>query len=253
MTRLQRAIARIVAGAEHLARACVERATAWIQKGRRDDLTGWQATLGSWVRVAWLALLIYILWRTMRAIPALMWLLTAAIAYAAWRAGGPRKPAPAAAAQEAPEPVEETPVVTVSAAELVDLLCRCIGPRSGVHLAVLPRLLGQLTGHPWTTASVRAACEAHGVPIDRGVRMPGRNPSTGVRLAALPNPSQTPPVAGVGGVVVAGQESATPPATATATPGRLQVGEGDFDLVDDAANPVRTRVLWRTRKGVNGE
>lgn len=253
MTRLQRIVNRLTRGAEALARTLTDRATAWIHRGRRTDLTGWQAALGSWVRTAMLAAVLYGMWRLVRAAPALLWLVVALLTIAVWRAGRPRwtPPAPAAAAAAEPVPAEAPPLIT--AADLIALIREAIGTRSGVHLTVLAHHLSSATGQVWTTASVRAVCEVHGVPVQRGVRMGSSSPSTGVRLDALPDPSQPPPVAGVGGVVVAGQDPATPPATATATPGQLHPEQGEFVLVDDPADHARTHVLWRTRKGVNGE
>ncbi|GGY69806.1 hypothetical protein GCM10010326_75100 [Streptomyces xanthochromogenes] len=168
-----------------------------------------------------------------------------------WRAGRPRKPtAPSAAAADVPEPVEEQPVSTLSDAEFIDLVRRCIGPRSGVHLAVLPDLLGELTGEAWSAARVRASVAAAGVPVSGSVRMRGRKVSTGVRLGALPCPSPSPPVAPPLGVVLAGQEPATPGTTATATPGRRQVGDLLIETVDDTTNPASTHVRV-IGKGVN--
>ncbi|MGW8326496.1 hypothetical protein ACWGLE_01170 [Streptomyces sp. NPDC055897] len=252
MSRLDRAVTRLATGATLLGRRLVDRASAWVRAGRRDDLTGWQASLGCWVRLALLVAGLWILWRLVRAAPALLWTIAPAVGIAAWRAGRPpRKPvAPAAAAAEVPEPVEEQPVSTLSDAEFVDLVRRAIGPRSGVHLAVLPDLLGELTGEAWSAARVRASLAAAGVPVSGSVRMRGRRVSTGVRLDALPCPSSTPPVAPAVGVVPAGQDPATPGATATATPGRRQVGDLLIETVDDSTNPSRTHVRV-IGKGVN--
>ncbi|MFF3151833.1 hypothetical protein [Streptomyces sp. NPDC057910] len=244
MSRLNRAVTRLATGATLLGRRLVDRASAWVRAGRRDDLTGWQASLGCWVRLALLFAGLWIVWRIIRAAPALLWGIAPAVGIAAWRAGRPpRKPAaPAAAAAEVPEPVEEQPVSTLSDAEFIDLVRRAIGPRSGVHLAVLPELLGELTGEAWSAARVRASLAAAGVPVAGSVRMRGRRVSTGVRLDALPCPSPPTPVAPPRGVVPAGQEPATPGATTTATPGRRQVGDLLIEMVDDATNPSRTHV-----------
>jgi hypothetical protein len=250
--RDNRAVTRLANGATLLARRLVDRASAWVRAGRREDLTGWQASLGCWVRLAVLCAGLWILWRIVRAAPALLWAIAPMVGVAAWRAGRPpRKPtAPAAGAAEVPEPVEEQPVSTLSDAEFIDLVRRCIGPRSGVHLAVLPDLLGELTGEAWSAARVRASLAAAGVPVSGSVRMGPRKVSTGVRLDALPCPSPAPPVAPAVGVVPAGQDPATPGATATATPSRRQVGGWIVEAVDDEHSPATTRVRV-SRAGVN--
>ncbi|MFD7016102.1 hypothetical protein [Streptomyces sp. NPDC059928] len=250
MSRLNRAASRLANGATVLARRLVDRASAWVRAGRREDLTGWQASIGCWVRLALLIAGLWILWRIVRAAPALLWGIAPVLGIAAWRAGRPpRKPA-APAAAEVPEPVEEQPVSTVSDAEFVELVRRCIGPRSGVHLAVLPELLSQFTGEAWSAARVRASLAAAGVAVSGSVRMGSRGVSTGVRLDALPCPAPTPPVAPPRDVVPAGQEPATPGATATATPGRRRVGDLLIETVDDVHNPARTHVRV-IGKGVN--
>jgi hypothetical protein len=249
---LNRAVTRLANGATLLARRLVDRASAWVRAGRREDLTGWQASLGCWVRLALLCAGLWIVWRIVRAAPALLWAIAPMVGVAAWRAGRPpRKPvAPAAAAAEVPEPVEEEPVATLSNAEFVDLVRRCIGPRAGVHLAVLPDLLGEVTGEAWPAHQVRACLAAAGVPVSGSVRMGSRGVSTGVRLDALPCPAPAPPVAPAGGVVPPGQDPATPGATATATPSRRQVGDWLVEAVEDAHNPARTHVRV-IGKGVN--
>lgn len=254
MSRLNRAATRLATGATLLARRLVDRASAWVRAGRRDDLTGWQASVGCWVRLALVVAGVWIAWRIVRAAPAVLWVVLPLLGATAWRAGQPpRKPAPTAAAAEAPEPVEETPVSTLSDTEFVDLIRRVIGPRSGVHLAVLPDLLGELTGEAWTPARVRASLAAAGVPVSGSVRMRGRRVSTGVRLDALPCPSPASTVTPTVGVVPAGQDPATPEATATATPVRRRVGDLMIETVDDVENPARThvRVLSKNPRATN--
>ncbi|MFE4874773.1 hypothetical protein [Streptomyces sp. NPDC056682] len=245
MSRLNRAASRLANGATVLARRLVDRASAWVRAGRREDLTGWQASIGCWVRLALLIAGLWILWRIVRAAPAVLWGIAPALGIAAWRAGRPpRKPAaPAAAAAEVPEPVEEEPVTTLSNAEFVDLVRRCIGPKNGVHLAVLPGLLGELTGEAWSAARVRASLAAAGVAVSGSVRM-GSRVSTGVRLDALPCLAPATPVTPPVGVVPAGQEPATPGATATTTAQRHRVGDLLLETVDDAHNPARAHVRW---------
>lgn len=151
---------------------------------------------------------------------------------AAWWAGRPQ------AAEEAEEDGEEQPieegVPAVEPAVFLGHVRAAIGPGKGVHLKALADHLTQATGDPWSPALARAACEAAGLPVQRGVRMPGRTPSTGVRLDALPAPLPTPSVAPPPGVVPAGQDAATGVATATATPVVVEHGQGMTIIRDPA-------------------
>jgi hypothetical protein len=254
--RLDRAMTRLVTGATLLGRRLVDRASAWVRAGRREDLAGWQASLGCWVRLALLCAGLWVLWRTVRAAPALLWGIAPAVGIAAWRAGrSPRKPAAPAAAQ-APEPIDEETFPTLSVADLFDHVRKAAGSGRGVHLSALARHLTQATGTPWSAADARAALTAVHVPVRQGVRMPGRTPSTGVRVDDLPPPAPHPspaPTAGpVEGVVVAGQESPTgaptPTPTAPPTADRRRVGDLLIETVDDAQNPSRTHVRVLSRK-----
>jgi hypothetical protein len=248
VTPLHTAATRIASGTATLADRLGRRATAWVRAGRRDDLTGWQATLGCLLRAGLLLAGLWLLWRAVRAVPALMLLLVPAALLAAWRAGQAPKtePAPTGAT---PDPGWETDDEAWPPDEFLPLLRAAFGTDRQAHLTVLAERLTTATAEAWSPAAVRAACEAAGVPVERGVRMPGRSPSTGVRLKTLPEPLPGPPVDPVAGVVVAGQNTATDPATATAT-GRelLTVGDVAMELHDDPTNPVRThvRVLKRT-------
>ncbi|MFE9372265.1 hypothetical protein ACFYM2_21195 [Streptomyces sp. NPDC006711] len=255
MSGLNRAVTRLADGATLLGRRLVDRAGAWVRAGRRDDLTGWQASLGCWIRLAVLCAGLWILWRLVRAAPALLWAIAPAVGFAAWRAGRPPRPAAPAAAQ-APEPVEEEASPTLSATDLLDHVRKVAGGGRGVHLSVLAQHLTEATGTPWSTADTRAALTAAHVPVRQGVRMPGRTPSTGVRVDDLPppapRPSPTPAAGPVGGVVVAGQEAPTgaptPTPTAPPTADRRRVGDLLIETVDDAQNPARTHVRVLSRE-----
>lgn len=263
MIHLDRAVTRLATGATLLGRRLVDRASAWVRAGRRADLTGWQASLGCWVRLALVVAGVWIAWRIVRAAPAVLWAVLPLLGAAAWRAGRPpRKPmAPAAAAAEVPEPAEEDMIHNLSIADLLHHARKVAGGGRGVHLSVLAKHLTEATGTPWSTADTRAALTAAHVPVRQGIRMPGRTPSTGVRLDDLPppapHPSPTPTAGPVGGVVVAGQESPTraptPTPTAPTTADRRSVGDLVIETVDDAQNPARThvRVLSKNLRETN--
>ncbi|MFD3352754.1 hypothetical protein [Streptomyces fradiae] len=249
MTALQTAAARLTTGTQHLTRRLGERATAWVRAGRRDDLEGWRAALGCIVRAALLAGGLWLLWRTVRAAPALMLLLVPAGLLAAWRAGHPHKagetlaPAPPA---DTPAPTGEGPAAGLTVDQIRTLLHTAFGTDDQAHITALADRLTEATGRAWTAADIRAAAEAAGARVERGVRMPGRSPSTGIRRHTLPAPSPTPPPGPVAGVVVAGQEPATRAATATATPPPTATPEDQergFRIVQDETNPHRHRVV----------
>lgn len=189
MSRLARPAARLATGSVVAARALARRATAWVARGRRHDLTSWRAALGCWARLALLVFGLYLLWRVVRALPALMWLLTTVWVIASWRAG--KTPA---------QPVSDTDEEPASAAapaldrEAVrTLLLTLMDGGSGVHLRTV---LAHLQQHPptaaqtagWTVADLRARLVALEVPVDRGVKV-GRVPTWGVRRRDLEAPS----------------------------------------------------------------
>ncbi|MDX3204157.1 hypothetical protein [Streptomyces scabiei] len=181
MTRLARAADRLSTGSRIYARRLGTRAAAWCARGRRDDLTGWRAALGIIVRLALLALGVYLLARLVRALPSLMWLLTGWWTIAAWRAGRPAAEAPQEEHEEAPAAPDVEAVRTL----LLDLM----GTGNGVHLrAVLAHLQehGQWEGR--TVNDLRTHLERLGVPVNRGVKV-GRVPTWGVRRRDLQGPS----------------------------------------------------------------
>ncbi|MEU1372996.1 hypothetical protein ABZ442_04940 [Streptomyces triculaminicus] len=86
---------------------------------------------------------------------------------------------------------------------------------AGAHLSALAEYLPR---GPWDTAAVRALCTAHGVPVSKSVRQPGRGVSTGVKVEDLPPLPKAPLEGADVAVVVAGQDTTTGSATATTTP-----------------------------------
>ncbi|MFB7597236.1 hypothetical protein [Streptomyces sp. NPDC056160] len=199
MSRLARPAARLATGSRTVARRLAARAAAWCARGRRHDLTGWRAVLGVLLRLAVLACGLYLLARIVRALPALMWLVTAGWLVAAWRSGRP----PAQAAGEAPaEAAEEAPPAPDREA-IHTLLLEVMGDAPAVHLrTVLAHLQerGQWEGR--TVSDLRAALAAVGVPHERGVKVRGV-PTWGVRRRDLKAPSPA-----------AAQEASTAPSTA---------------------------------------
>lgn len=190
MSRLARPADRLATGSSTITRRLDARTTAWIARGRRDDLTGWRAALGVIVRILVVLLGGYLLWRLVRAVPALMWLITGTWIIAAWRAG---KPALTEAVEQTPAdtlrtPAEEAPAgVTVET--LRGLLLDLMGEGSGVHLrTVLAHLQehGQWGGR--TVTDLRVHLERLGVPVSRSVKVAGV-PTWGVRRRDLDAPS----------------------------------------------------------------
>ncbi|MER7908282.1 hypothetical protein [Streptomyces sp. NPDC096068] len=255
---LRAAAARIATGSQILARERTARLVTWV----RSVWARTMSWLGEASGIAWavrLAVLLAAAWvlrkigvglagavaRRLEVTPSLMWIALALWLIAAWRAGNPKRgPAPAAA--EAEEPAEEGPLAGLTVNEIRTLLIKAFDLDPQVHVAVLAERLTTATGGPWSAADVRAAVERAGGRVERGVRMPGRSPSTGVRRAALPDPSPAPPPPPVEGVVVAGQDSSTGAATATPTGPATPAGEGPgkgFTIVDDPANPYRHTVI----------
>ncbi|MCM1972306.1 hypothetical protein [Streptomyces sp. G1] len=183
MSRLARPATRLATGTSLLARRLGARTAAWVRTGRRDDLTGWRATLGCWARLAVLGLGCWLLWRLVRAVPHLLWLLSAAWTAAAWRAGRHRTE------EEAPEqaPDEAPPVPDAEAVRR--LLLDVMGDADKVHLRTV---LAHLQQHDqWegrTVTHLRAHLTRLGVPVDRSVKVAGV-PTWGVRRRDLQAPS----------------------------------------------------------------
>ncbi|MFC8583309.1 hypothetical protein ACFUGD_01850 [Streptomyces sp. NPDC057217] len=259
---LRAAAARIAKGSELLALERTKRLIGWVRSVWARTM-GW---LGEASGIAWavrLAVLLGTAWvlrkiglgiagavaRRLESTPSLMWIALALWLIAAWRAGNPKR-GPASAAAEAEEPAVEGPLAGLTVDEIRALLIKVFGPDPQVHVAVLAERLTGATGSGWEAADVRAAVEAAGGRVERGVRMPGRTPSTGVRRKTLPDPSPASPPPSVEGVVVAGQDSSTGAATATPTgsatpaperggePRVKPVGQGGV-VVHDPAETVR--------------
>jgi hypothetical protein len=195
VTRLARSADRLAVGSRLYARRLASRAAGWCAHGRRADLTGWRAILGVFARLALLLLGVYVLARIVRALPALMWLLTSWWTIASWRAGKPATEAPEEEPEEAPAAPDVEAVRT--------LLLGLMGTGSGVHLRTVLAHLQE--HHQWegrTVTDLRLHLERLGVPVDRGVKVAG-TPTWGVRRRDLEAPS--PPDA---------QETSTEPSTA---------------------------------------
>ncbi|TXJ78607.1 hypothetical protein E2C11_16505 [Streptomyces lavendulae] len=190
MSRLARPAARLADGSAAVARGLGRRTAAWVARGRRQDLTGWRATLGCWLRLAVLALGVYLLWRIVRAVPQLMWALTGVWVIAAWRAG---REAPA----EAEEGIEEEPPRAspddVRAATL-DWIRRRIGDAQGVHLR---DLLAHAQEHGMfegmDVATFRAHLERWGIPVRSRCRVRGLGVTVGIHRDDLQAPSEASP------------------------------------------------------------
>ncbi|MDX2519372.1 hypothetical protein PV355_30250 [Streptomyces stelliscabiei] len=185
MTRLSHAAGRLSVGSRTYARRLGTRAAAWCARGRRSDLPGWRGALGIFVRIALLALGVYVLARLVRALPSLMWLLTGWWTIASWRAGKP-PPKPA-------EQTPQTPSAEAGAEAVRTLLLDLMGTGSGVHLrTVLKHLQEHRQWEGRTVTDLRVHLERLGVPVDRGVKV-GRTPTWGVRRRDLQPPSPAEP------------------------------------------------------------
>jgi len=181
VNRLARTADRLATGSTLLARSLAARCADWIRKGRRDDLTGWRAALGCWARLALLGLTGYALCRLIRAVPNLMWLLSTAWLFAAWRAG---KPSGEDQDQEDDDDPREASTEAVRR-----LLLEVMGDADAVHLrTVLARLHqdGQWEGR--TVTDLRTRLTLLGITTDRGVKV-GGIPTWGVRRRDLQAPS----------------------------------------------------------------
>ena len=191
MSRLAHPAGRLAIGSSVLLRRIGTRTAAWVARGRRQDLTGWRAALGCWARLLLVAFGGLLLWRIVRALPNLMWLLTGAWTIAAWRAGKPTSTA-------AEEPDEEGPEAGPKAAPgeaMRTLLVDLMGTGAAVHLStVLDHLQQQpdtaaLTAS-WEIADLRSQLETLGIPVHPKVKAGRRGPTRGVRREDL-TPSPT--------------------------------------------------------------
>ncbi|MGW3330595.1 hypothetical protein ACWDF9_08645 [Streptomyces rubiginosohelvolus] len=171
---------RLATGSSILFGRIGARTTAWIRAGRREDLTGLAAALGCILRALLVAAGAYLLWRVIRAAPALLWALVPAWCWAALRAA-PRataEPAP----EEAPEEAEPDPRDAV-----LRLLYEALGDRPAMYLSdLLQHLQEKGHGTAWSVADLRARLEALGIPVEMRLKTGGRNASRGIVRAQLP-------------------------------------------------------------------
>ncbi|MFE4535670.1 hypothetical protein ACFRKB_11380 [Streptomyces scopuliridis] len=180
MTRLQTLARRLWDGSSIQARRLADAVTAWIRKGRRDDLNGVAAVLGCILRALLVLAGLWLLWRVIRAMPALLWLIVPVWCWKAVRATPPSSEAPAAEPDLPEDDAED---------HLRAMLSDLIGDRPGVHLStVLEHLQKQGQGEGWTVADVRARLEALGVPVRRSVKV-ARRVAYGVHRDDLVAPS----------------------------------------------------------------
>ncbi|MFF7870501.1 hypothetical protein ACFZCT_29080 [Streptomyces qaidamensis] len=187
MTRLTCAAGRLADGSSALARRLAARTAASVARARRDDLTGWRAALGCWLRILLLAFGLYLLWRLVRAVPALLWLLTAGWTAAAWRASRPvaEEPVDATAEATAEQRGERAPGGDVRAATL-EWIWQQIGDRQGVHLR---DLLAHARAHGMfealEVAEFRAHLERWSIPVRARVRVRGKGVTVGIHRSDL--------------------------------------------------------------------
>lgn len=173
-----KALGRLRVGSLLAYRARAGRAAEWVARGRREDLTGWQAALGSWLRLAALAAVGYTTFRACRAWPGLLWGAAGCWVLLAWRAGAPA----------VREPLDEEPP---AADPIRALLWQLIGDAPGVHLNTVLAHLQEHGHHPsWKVADLRRHLERHGIPVDPKLKLSGI-PTRGVRRDALGTPPPT--------------------------------------------------------------
>ncbi|MEU0978477.1 hypothetical protein ABZ488_04600 [Streptomyces griseus] len=188
---------RLATGSHALINRIGARTADWIRAGRRDDLTGLAAALGCILRAVLVAAGAYLLWRVIRAAPALLWALVPAWCWAALRA------APRLAAEPAPQEASEEPEPDPRDAVL-RLLYEALGDRPSMYLSdLLQHFQEKGQGKGWRVADLRARLEALGIPVEQRLRTGGRGASRGVVKDHLPPLSRPCP-----------QEASTAPSTA---------------------------------------
>ncbi|MET9999849.1 hypothetical protein ABZ069_23245 [Streptomyces microflavus] len=178
---------RLTTGSSALITRIGTRTAAWIRAGRRDDLTGLAAILGCFARALIVAAGSYVLWRIIRAAPALLWALVPAWCWAALRA------APRTAAEHPSEEAFEEPVPDPRDAVL-RLLYEALGDAPSMYLAdLLQHLQEKGHGKGWKVTHLRARLEALRIPVEQRLRTGGRGASRGIVRDQLPPlPDQTP-------------------------------------------------------------
>ncbi|MFE2941017.1 hypothetical protein ACFXKG_18430 [Streptomyces sp. NPDC059255] len=180
-TPLQRLAARLWDGSLIRARQLAARVAAWIRAGRRDDLTGLAAVLGVWLRVLLALLGGYLLWRLIRAVPGLLWLIVPVWCWSAVRAVPPTDDA-----EDSPEESASGGTERSMRDDVLALLFDVLGDRPAVHLSeVLQHLQKQGQGEGWTVTDLKTRLEALGIPVEAKVKAGGKGPTRGVRRDAL--------------------------------------------------------------------
>lgn len=154
-----------------------------MKAGRRQDLKGVAAALGPVVRLALLAGGALAAYGALRAAPWLLWPLTAAWCWRAWKTAEP-------AALEEPAPAGPAHDPDATRQAVLDWIREAIGDRQGVHLR---DLLANAQQHGLfdglDVAGLRAALEQHEVPVRKRVRVRGRGVTVGVHRDDLPAPA----------------------------------------------------------------
>lgn len=140
----------------------------------------------------------------------LLWGSVVVALLSAWVAGGPQQPAEEDTAVMDPETFLE--------------LLHDLADGGNLHLSrVREQLAEEVPGVDWHGPATVALCDAAGVPVRRGVRVPGASPAvtTGIHRADLP-PLPRSLSEGAGGAVVAGHTDNNN----SNTPTRTEVGGG---------------------------
>lgn len=250
MSALAPAAARLRTGTARAYRARAARITAWAAAGRRPDLEGWQAALGSWLRLGLVAAAGYGAYWACRTWPWLMWLAAVWLLLTAWRAGRPDREPAAVPGGERPGKVEEQPAAEGEAGPVAPAPAPpAPGPSLDTVLAAARELgtphvhLAAIEAHiKAPRGSVRPVLVEAGIRI-KDVRMDGRGSSTGVRGADIPPPA-TPLGDAAVGVVGAGQGANNNTNNADGAPFREGPEGGyPFRVEDDPANPARAHVI----------
>ncbi|WP_263165423.1 hypothetical protein [Streptomyces sp. SCSIO ZS0520] len=192
--RLVRLVLRVATGSELLARLLTGTLESRVRDGRNGDYhpdadeqqANSRRRTGRRVRLALLLLVAYVAASIVRALPGLLWFLAAAWIIAAARLA--RR-----AAKTLPQPEEKAPPEGDPDA-VRQLLSDLIGDRPGVHLReVLAHLQSEGHAGGWTVADLRVRLEALGIPVEKQLRLPGENPTRGVRRESVtaPSPAET--------------------------------------------------------------
>ncbi|MFE9381399.1 hypothetical protein [Streptomyces sp. NPDC006855] len=178
---------RLTVGSHALIARIGHRTAAWIRAGRRDDLTGLAAALGCIARAVLVAAGAYLLWRVIRAAPALLWALVPAWCWAALRT------APRTAAEPAPEEPEQPPGSTPEEVydATLEWIHQQIAQRNGIHLF---ELLSHAQAHGLFAGldmpNFRATLERWQIPVRQQLKVSGRNRPGIHRDDLPPRPAQ---------------------------------------------------------------